>query len=61
MGGKKIYAPERCYHWCPVGKHDWAHIVKLSQASGRPDQYKKVCQDCAKGAKNGNHPQPRTV
>lgn len=47
IGGKiKRLAPDPCYHWCPIGRHDWAHAVLMTQASAPVDKYREPCREC---------------
>ena len=31
-----------CYHWCPIGKHDWHHVI--GDPGARLDEWEQPCQ-----------------
>lgn len=34
----------RCWHWCPTGKHDWAHELVEKAQGNNLDEWRQVCQ-----------------
>jgi len=31
----------QCWHWCPIGKHDWCH--RIDNTTDPLDEWEKVC------------------
>jgi hypothetical protein len=43
---KKLRETQKCWHWCPVKKHDWFHVIK--DPTGALDEWEQPCLDCKK-------------
>jgi hypothetical protein len=50
---KKIKEHRICSHWCPLGKHEWEHILPEKE-TGTLDEWKLSCGPCKKAAKLSN-------
>lgn len=39
-------APNRCYHWCPLGMHEWNHNIAAMESV--LDAWRLPCPECSK-------------